>query len=172
MFRKRIESYIGAFCMICLIGVMIILTMMMIFTSAASYEKIKGTTDSVYKGNTALCYVVNKIHAYDGATNSDENMVTVDCKDDISYICLTDEANSYKTIIYGYDGYIYENLMPSRDEFVLGKGNKIIEADGMQVSMKNESLINIIVTYNDRKYETYLNLNCKEGGNYGKKCEE
>lgn len=152
--KPRKMNYIGIFCVFCLMAFVISISMLIIFTGANSYNHIKSGTQSVYSGNTALNYIANKIRSFDNGN--------IEVSEDNNYIALYDDSKMYKTIIYEYDGYLYENIMQANKEFAIGKGNKIIEADNLEFSVLSSQILKIELTSEKTEYDVCISINAGE----------
>ena len=70
-----------------------------------------------------------------------------------------DFSNSeYQTIIYYYNGYIYELLKQKVQDFDLGNGVKIVKADELKIKPIDNNLIQIEIINNGFQQSTYVSL--------------
>lgn len=143
--KVKNNNHISILCSICLLGVMILTSMILIIFAASSFKRLRTGTSSAYVGNTATSYVANKIRSHD------HGGISVGCIDDIEYITLSDNNNQYKTVIYAYEGYLYENLMKADKDLVIGKGEKILKLDSIKFELSNY----VMYIYADNQNKTY-----------------
>ncbi len=152
MIKNKSGNYIGLICFFSLMALMIIMSMMLIFTAASSYSKIEENTDKVYCKDTALCYIANKVHSMDNKG------VEIHNEGDISYLCLHDDSMMYKTIIYYYDGYVYEDLMKADKPFIQGKGEKIVRIDNVRFDVNDSDNLVISVVSDNHTYTSTVHV--------------
>ena len=147
----RYINYIFSFS---LVIVFVVLMSILIYSGANSYKNIKNHTDMNFNAQTALGYVVNKVHG------NDTMEIRIGEETGIQYICLNYDGGEYVTYVYCYEGNMYEYLTKATNEFEPGMGEKICQLSEMVFEQKRNDLLKVTLKDDVSSEETYLYVNC------------
>lgn len=110
----------------------------LITIGANNYKGILGESNKSFNTNSSLHYVTNKLHSYDKPDG-----ISLGEEDGIQLIILNDDLSEsgYHTLIYCYDGNLYELMKQKRQQFVPGQGIKILPIDSFSAKALSESCL-------------------------------
>lgn len=106
------------------------------------YENISSRMEDNYAGSTSLNYIANKIRQGD-----EDGLITVRRIEDTDVLELGQKIyeEEFVTWIYCRDGYICELFTDTQSGLGLADGLKIIECDGLSMSM-DQKIISVETT--------------------------
>lgn len=117
------------------------LTLMLIGTQV--YRNVTDAGAQSSQSQQLVSYLGNKLRASDAAGS-----VSVDDRDGLNVLCLreTYEDEEYVTLIYGYEGTVYEQLLPASEAFDPEAGQSIADAQSLSFSLSEPGLMTLSVT--------------------------
>lgn len=132
---KRKTHSIDVIFVFVLFGIFAVLSLLLIFIGSDIYTGTLASTEQNLAARTAVSYVTNKIHA-----NDRKNAIEVEEISGIPVLVLKHEGegSDYRSLIYCYDGAIRELLTMSSLEMDLSYGEKLVEANGMNIQYDSE----------------------------------
>lgn len=123
------------------------------FLGAKDYEGLAKKRDLYFQQTTCSDYLRMKVGAYD----EEGQVKTGEFSDgDAIYLYQTIGEESYETILYVKDGYLYEQFQNVLDTVNSGAGNKIMEAEDMKVSIVNNKLLCVRVKQDGKWQEVHV----------------
>lgn len=131
--NKTIEHSVDGIFTFALISIFAILALLIVVIGTKVYKDIVETSQINNEVRSSLSYVSNKVRSNDG-----EGTITIDTKDGMDVLRIGHEYDGepYETIIYFYEGAIYEYFGTSIMDFSPSYGEKIIEVSDF--SMRGE----------------------------------
>ena len=158
--NKKRSSYIQIVCALSLFLLFSVCSLFLVTIGANNYKGILGETDKSFNTNASLHYVTNKLHSYDK-----RNGVSIERINGVQIFALNEDLSEsgYHTLIYYYDGYLYELLKQKQQPFVIGNGTKILPVENFSVKKLTNNLVQITATNkNSEKLSTKVSLKCAE----------
>lgn len=108
--------------MLMLFAAFAILSLLQVLYGARVYRRIVSRMDDGYALRASLSYVVNKLHAHDGAGEAE-----IEHPDGLPVLCLWDAAEENVICIYFFDGALMEQYLSVETVFLPGAGQVITE---------------------------------------------
>ncbi len=163
MFKKH-SKIIQLFCSMSLFLLFAICSLIIIVIGIENYKGMLAENDKKFAAYSSSKYISNKIKAY-----NKEGCVKIKTIDDIDCIILAESIDnqSYNTMIYCYNGSLYENFMSDEDIFRPDNGIEVFKISEMNVEKIDDQIIKLnIVDPEDEKITSYVNYNptITEGG--------
>ena len=111
-----------------------------LITGARFYQNIATVMDEQFKERTCLSYIVANVRHYDEAGG-----VTIEDFNGVDALVMREETEDRvnNTIIYFYDGYIYELYIPVGSAFELGDGFQLIQMDDLSFERLSPALFRV-----------------------------
>ena len=120
-----------------------------LITGARFYQNIAVVMEQQFKERTCLSYVVANVRHHDEAGS-----VSVREYNGIDVLIMRESSGSdgdaNDTMIYFYDGYIYELYAPMGSQFDLGDGFRLIQIDDMKFEELTPSLFRVECSFAGR----------------------
>jgi len=155
---KKRYSYIQVVCALSLFLLFSVCSLFLVTIGANNYKGVLGETDKSFNTNSSLHYVTNKLHSYDKIGG-----ISLAEKDGVQVIVLNEDFSDggYHTLIYCYDGYIFELLKQKNQSFKLGNGTKILPVKNFGVSIIDTKTLGL-TAFNKptQTLETQVSLKC------------
>ena len=150
---KRSRTVIQILCTLSLFLLFAICSLILISISASNYKGLLGDADDNFNANSSLRYVTNKLHSYDV-----ENGINIEIINGVECLSLTQSSdnNLYKTLIYYYDGYLYEIYASKDFAFKPGNGEKLLKINNFTFELSNNNTI--ILNAQNLKDETITSI--------------
>ena len=126
-----------------------------LITGVRFYENIATIMEAQFKERTCLSYIVASVRHYDRAGSV---YLTKFHGVDALVMEETFEDRVYETMIYFYDGYLYELYAPRGTVFELGDGFQLIGVDDLRFEMLTPSLYRVECDYRNRTEEVLFYL--------------
>jgi|UPI0004E13070 hypothetical protein len=127
------------------------------FLGAKDYEGLAKKRDAYFQETTCADYIRTKIGDFDSL---DQVAVGEFADSDAIYLYETYQEQSYETILYIKDGYLYEQFQNTGDNISAGAGNKIMEAEEWNVTMTDENLLCCKVKQDGTWQEVHVAVQC------------
>jgi len=131
-----------------------------LISGAGAYQNISNAMEEQYSGRTCLSYLAAKVKHYDTMDN-----VTLTSFGGVEALALDEQSGgeTYRTLIYYYDGHVYE-LFASRDSgLVPGDGFEIIAVDSLRFEQAQGGLIRIICSAAGREEDVFISVQSGKG---------
>ena len=157
---KKNGVYIQILCTLSLFLLFAICSLFLISISAANYKGMLGENDKNFSANASLRYVTNKLHAYDI-----QNGISVVNDKGITMLSLEDSAvdGDYHTLIYFYNGYLYEIMTKKDNTFKLGDGEQILKVKNFTFKISDKKTVILSADNSDKKHvSSVVKLKCAE----------
>lgn len=157
---NRSRTIIQIMCTLSLFLLFAICSLILITISASNYKGLLGDADDNFNANSSLRYVTNKLHAYDT-----ENGIHIETINNIQCLSLKKGSDNelYKTLIYYYDGYLYELYASTDFVFSPGKGEKLMKLNDFKFNISENNTITLNArTLNDKEVTTIVHLRCAQ----------
>lgn len=118
-----------------------------LITGARFYQNIATVMDEQFKERTCLSYIVANVRHHDETGSvSIENLNGVDAL--VMRETADDQVND--TMIYFYNGYVYELYAPKGSQFDLGDGFQLIKMDDLSFKELTSTLYRVECSYGGR----------------------
>lgn len=131
-------STVNSFAVLCLLGLLGMLSLLVIIMGSGFYQQVMNTTGSTDQLRATANYISNRLRCSSEDTVFKEIMgaEVIGIKMGGSYDCL-----------YFYDGWIMELAIGSESDFVPENGQKLIKAQAMDFTVReDEGLLDVSVT--------------------------
>jgi len=158
--NKKRNSYIQIVCALSLFLLFSVCSLVVVTIGANNYKGILGETDKSFNTNASLHYVSNKLHSYDKP-----NSVSIENINGIQVLALNEDLtdSGYHTLIYFYNGYLYELLKQKHQTFVLGNGTKVFPIETFSIKKLTNSVVELTATNKkSEQLSTKISLKCAE----------
>ncbi len=126
---------------VCVLGVLL--------SGAKAYRGLTQRDFLSYEQNTCLQYLTTRIRQSDLAGS-----VAAEDFDGTPALCLTDR-DGYVTRVYCYDGSLMELYSSADGLFAPGDGEKLMAAEGLEISM-DDGLLRLTLTHPDGRSDQLL----------------
>lgn len=166
-FRKTRKHEISGLFALVLFGVFAVCVLSVLLTGTDVYNKLVARDRDAYNRRTCAQYVAMKVRQAGTGTS-----VTLTDFDGVEALTLSEDIDGsiYQTRVYCYDGWLMELFAESGLEFHPENGNKVIEAQALDMDIE-DGLLSIRVT--DRAGEqTELELYLRGSGAAGEEASE
>lgn len=141
---KRQSHSIETVFVFLLFAVFAVLSMLLIFIGSDNYNSIIHAQELNAEARTAISYISNKVHA-----NDRKSAIEVTQMENIDVLVLKYEKNGehFENLIYCYEDAVREALTCDGLDFKLEYGEKLLEAQAMDISYEPEQrLLSFTVT--------------------------
>ena len=148
--EKRSISGLAAALLLCVFALMILSVLL---SGAGAYQRLTVRGEENYDSRSSAQYVATKLRQAPSAESVElRTFGGSDC------LCITEEIDGaeYITRVYCHDGWIRELFTLAEGDFTPGDGEKILEAEALELSLENE-LIRVAVT-NGSRTEFFVSL--------------
>ena len=147
---KRSISGLAAALLLCVFALMILSVLL---SGAGAYQRLTVRGEENYDSRSSAQYVATKLRQAPSAESVElRTFGGSDC------LCITEEIDGaeYITRVYCHEGWIRELLTRAEGDFAPEDGEKILEAEALELSLENE-LIRVAVT-NGSRTEFFVSL--------------
>lgn len=147
---KRSISGLAAALLLCVFALMILSVLL---SGAGAYQRLTVRGEENYDSRSSAQYVATKLRQAPSAESVElRTFGGSDC------LCITEEIDGaeYITRVYCHDGWIRELFTLAEGDFAPGDGEKILEAEALELNFENE-LIRVAVT-NGSRTEFFVSL--------------
>lgn len=147
---KRSISGLAAALLLCVFALMILSVLL---SGAGAYQRLTVRGEENYDSRSSAQYVATKLRQAPSAESVElRTFGGSDC------LCITEEIDGaeYITRVYCHDGWIRELFTLAEGDFTPGDGEKILEAEALELNFENE-LIRVTVT-NGSRTEFFVSL--------------
>ena len=158
---NRRQGAISAMAVLLLFAMFALLSVGVLTAGMTVYQKTRTKADSVYHRRTSLSYIANQIRQADRLDGVE--VVQFHGSDALS-LRQTYWDTNYYTYIYVWDGQLRELFFEEGLELPPESGAIIVELTQMSVSVSEEGLIHLSLTYADGGYDGALSLSLRTGG--------
>lgn len=157
MKQERNKSNITDLMSLVMFGVFALCVLGVLLTGAGIYRSQAERGAAASDSRTAVQYVATRVRQAEGVTVEDFGGVTA--------LVLPEEigGRTYLTRVYCHDGYIRELFTAGSGEFSPGDGEKILEAQAMEISLEGSLLLVRITLPDGGERELSLYLRSGEG---------
>ena len=151
--NKTIEHSIDGIFTFTLISIFAVLALFIVVVGTKVYKNIVQTSQINNEVRSSLSYVSNKVRS-----NDSEGSVKVDIMDGIDVLRIEHEYDKelYETVIYFYQGAIYEYFGSSSMEFSPDYGEKIIEVSDFSIRQEENILYFEMTDKNGSHHEIHV----------------
>jgi len=140
-----------------LFGLFAACVLAVLLTGAGAYRRLTARDQAAYERRTCVQYLATRVRQADCL-----DRVAVEPFHGLSALRLTDDAG-YVTRVYCFDGYLMELYADPESELVPEDGEKLMEADGLELSLTG-GLLEISITGPEGAEDRLcLSLRCGEG---------
>ena len=136
---KRSISGLAAALLLCVFALMILSVLL---SGAGAYQRLTVRGEENYDSRSCAQYVATKLRQAPSAESVElRTFGGSDC------LCITEEIEGaeYITRVYCHDGWIRELFTLAEGDFAPEDGEKILEAEALELSLENE-LVRVTVT--------------------------
>lgn len=147
---KRSISGLAAALLLCVFALMILSVLL---SGAGAYQRLTVRGEENYDSRSSAQYVATKLRQAPSAESVElRTFGGSDC------LCITEEIDGaeYITRVYCHEGWIRELFTLAEGDFAPEDGEKILEAEALELSLENE-LIRVAVT-NGSRTEFFISL--------------
>lgn len=147
---KRSISGLAAALLLCVFALMILSVLL---SGAGAYQRLTVRGEENYDSRSSAQYVATKLRQAPSAESVElRTFGGSDC------LCITEEIDGaeYITRVYCHDGWIRELFTLAEGDFTPGDGEKILEAEALELNFENE-IIRVAVT-NGSRTEFFVSL--------------
>ncbi|MBR6654960.1 MAG: DUF4860 domain-containing protein [Oscillospiraceae bacterium] len=147
---KRSISGLAAALLLCVFALMILSVLL---SGAGAYQRLTVRGEENYDSRSSAQYVATKLRQAPSAESVElRTFGGSDC------LCITEEIDGaeYITRVYCHEGWIRELFTLAEGDFAPEDGEKILEAEALELSLENE-LIRVAVT-NGSRTEFFVSL--------------
>lgn len=139
--KQKSIQHVDILCALALFLVFSVCSLILVTIGANNYKGILGEINRGFNTSASLHYVTNKLHSYDM-----EGYIEISEIMDTKVIILNEDLSSsgYHTIIYCYDGALYELMKLKSQTFIVGNGERLIPVDDFTFSINSDSTIQLI----------------------------
>lgn len=158
MRRKPLQHHIDSLAALLLFGVFAACVLMVLLTGADAYRRLTLRDQAAYDRRTCTQYIAARVRQADYAGG-----IAVEDFGGCEALVLEADAD-YRTWLYCLDGWLMELYCFAEEPLAPEDGERLIEAEGMQLSLEN-GLLTVDVTAGDGTEDTLLlSLRSGEGG--------
>ena len=129
---KRSISGLAAALLLCVFALMILSVLL---SGAGAYQRLTVRGEENYDSRSSAQYVATKLRQAPSAESVElRTFGGSDC------LCITEEIDGaeYITRVYCHDGWIRELFTLAEGDFTPGDGEKILEAEALELNFENE----------------------------------
>ncbi|MCR5144491.1 MAG: DUF4860 domain-containing protein [Lachnospiraceae bacterium] len=149
--KKRLQSFLPIILFvvfaICLMGLTVL--------SARVYEQVQKERNVNFAETTCADYIRTKVGNYDELEKVDIGSFG---EGDAIYLYETIDGETYETILYVFDGYLMEQYQQASSEVLAGAGNKIMEADDLEIEKDSENILSCKILIKDSWEEVKVSI--------------
>ena len=149
------KEFTTTLCTMMLFLIFAVCSLMLVIIGADTYKRILNNLNNNFNSSSAINYINNKIRAYDG------NHIEIYEKEGVSILSLSegDKGSKYETIIYYYNGGIYEALKSKSTIFKPNIGEKIFDASDMKFEFFNQKTLTVkVIDKDNTELKSYVNI--------------
>ncbi len=158
--KKKTHSAetIAGLALFCIFTVCMLFVLM---SGAGAYKDISAAMEEQHQERTVLNYITAKIRHFDSAGG-----VSLTDFEGSNALALEEniDGDIYETLIYYYDGYIYELFSLKDSGLTPADGFEIIPASGMVLEQVTSDLLYLECSVGGRNAETYVYINSDNAG--------
>ena len=159
MNEKRSNS-VQTVCIMIIFAIFSLSALALVVTSIKSYRNISLNAESNSQLRASLSYVTNKIRAFDA--NSAVDIQNINGTDTLVITAVYD-GDEYQTLLYYYDGNLYEQFVAKGDMFDLDDGNRITKLSSFTMEKQDDSLFHFVAKSDKGdSAQTYINISSHE----------
>ncbi len=161
MKNKENKSHMEGLLVLVLFGIFAICILVVLLTGAGAYERLVERQQESYGIRTVPQYIATKVRQADvqGAVRIGD-FGGVESLELVEYLA----EEEYITRIYCYDGSLRELFSDTSGEFSPEDGERILEAEQVDFSLKDGCLWVAVTTAEGEKTEIKLTLRSEKGG--------
>lgn len=143
MRHKSEKHHIDGLIALVLFGVFATCILSVLLTGSNAYQSITERDRETFGSRTGLQYISTKVRQAESAAQ-----VSVRDFDGTKALCIEEdiEGRTYLTRIYCCDGWLYELFTPSSTESSAEDGEKVLEAQALDLSIDSDGLLSIGLT--------------------------
>ncbi len=154
MHTKSSEN-IYSICTGVLAAVFALCAMLLLTVGIMEYEKIAVSNLENYELRTSLSYVATKVRQSDS-----EGAVSIRNENGIDILSIkeTIDDETYETVIYFYDGKLYEYFHEMSDDFELSNGFEVLSIENFTFETKDNILMLLAENSGGKQKKLYIGL--------------
>lgn len=157
---RRKASYVNLICTISVLGAFAIASLVLASIGVRVYKNIVEENANNYKLRTSLSYVATKVRQMD-----EEGCIYIEKREGVDVLVLNENIDGvqYETLLYYYEGKLYEVFHQKGGEFTLsqgGYGYEITEVNGFSMVELNNNLMRFTAVDGSGREES-ITLNIK-----------
>lgn len=160
MRKERGKGNIAGLAALLLFGVFAVCILFVLLTGADTYQRLAERDQSAYSQRTVAQYIATRVRQADGL-----DQVSVSDFGGLDALVLTEEIGGelYQTRVYCYGGTIRELFTLDVDGFAPEDGEKILPAEGLDLTLDGQVLTVVITNADGTVQELTLYLRSGEG---------
>lgn len=154
MEKQRERSWIIHFiCILSVLSVFAVSALVLMNVGVGVYKNIALGNAENFKLRTSLSYIASRIRQCDR-----EDSIYLIEKEGVTVLILDEviEGTKYETLLYFYDGKLYELFQEKGTSYELSSGMDIIEMNSLSFDMLSEKLIKVVATNHFEEQEEML----------------
>ncbi len=134
-----------------LVGLFAVSALMLTLIGTRVYRNVNEAGTQNSQSQLLVSYLGNKLRSYDACGS-----VAVESRDGLSVLRLSErlDGEAYETLIYGYDGAVYEQLVPTGQSFSPEDGQRIAEVESLSFALSDDGLATLSVVEASGKSRT------------------
>lgn len=140
MRKKAIQHHFDGLAALLLFGVFAVCVLAVLLTGADAYRRLTQRDQAAFDRRSGTQYIATKVRQADAGYGN----VAVEEMGGVPALVL-DAGSEYVTYLYGYDGWLWELYTWSGEPPVPGDGQKLVEAEQVNWSLK-EGLLTVEMT--------------------------
>ena len=157
MRRKAIQHHIDAVAALLLFGIFAVCVLAVLLTGADAYRRLTQRDQAAYERRTCTQYIATRVRQSDR-----EGSIRVEDFEGSDALVL-DGDEEYATWLYCRDGWLMELYCLAGERLEPEAGQRLLEAEGMELSLEDGVLTVHIVTGQGAEEELLLSLRGGEG---------
>lgn len=158
MKKNAVQHHMDSLAPLLLFGVFSACVLSVLLTGAQAYRRLTGRDGESYERRTAVQYVATRVRQSD-------SLDSVGVEDFVGVPALVlREEGGYATRVYCYEGYLMELYAAGEDLMVPGDGERIMELQGLELSLEEGLLTAVITDGTGEETTLRLSLRSGEGG--------
>ncbi len=149
MKKRVIQHHTDALAALLLFGVFAACILSVLLTGAEAYRRLTQRDQAAYARRTAVQYIATRVRQADSLA-----LVSVEEFQGVTALVLREDGE-YATRVYCHEGYLKELYASEEDLMVPGDGERIMAAEGLELSL-DQGLLTVSVTGENGEESTLL----------------
>ena len=149
MKKRVIQHHTDALAALLRFGVFAACILSVLLTGAEAYRRLTRRDQAAYARRTAVQYIATRVRQADSLA-----LVSVEEFQGVTALVLREDGE-YATRVYCHEGYLKELYASEEDLMVPGDGERIMAAEGLELSL-DQGLLTVSVTGENGEESTLL----------------